>query len=159
MKETAELLLLDEETVRTIRDRFSADGMEEFLKDSYVLYAGKLTEAQKAEVRAFVRENLVLDTVVVIEFVKAEFSVTYTRSGMAKLLHSLNFTYKKTKLVPSKASLFKQTLHVFKYKVVRLLMSENEISYFIDGVHPLHNAISSYGWIEKGTEKEIKANT
>jgi transposase len=154
MKETAELLLLDEGTVRIIRDRFITDGIDEFLKDSYVLYIGKLTEDQKEKVRTFVRENLVLDSIVVIEFIKTQFNSIYTRSGIAKFLHSLGFTYKKTKLVPSQASLLKQTLHVFKYKILELLKSENEITYFIDGVHPLHNAISSYGWIERGTEKE-----
>jgi hypothetical protein len=32
---------------------------------------------------------------------------------------------------------------------LKILKQDNEIFYFIDGVHPLHNAISSYGWIEK----------
>jgi transposase len=159
VKETAELLLLDEGTVAIIRDRFLSDCIDGFLNDSYAPYAGKLTDAQKEAVRTFVRENLVLDTMTVIEFAKASFGVAYTRSGMTDLLHSLNFTYKKTKLVPSKANAFFQKLHVWRYRIVRLLMTEKEIMYFIDGVHPLHNAVSSYGWIEKGTEKEIRANT
>ncbi len=29
----------------------------------------------------------------------------------------------------------------------------------MDGVHPLHNSINCNGWIKKGTEKGIKANT
>lgn len=149
MKEAAELLMLDEGTVRTIRDRFQSDGIDEFLKDSYVLYAGKLTQEQKEQVRTFVRENLVLDAIVVVEFIKSEWGIEYTRSGIVKLLHSMNFTYKKTKLVPSKASLIRQTLHIYRYRTIQVLMNEDEIAYFIDGVHPLHNAVSSYGWIEK----------
>ena len=31
--------------------------------------------------------------------------------------------------------------------------------YFMDGCHPLHNSIAAYGWIKKGTEKALKANT
>lgn len=159
MKETAELLLLDEGTVAIIRDRLLSDGIDEFLKDSYAPYAGKLTDAQKEAVRAFVRENLVLDTMIVIEFAKTEFGIAYTGSGMADLLRSLNFTYKKTKLVPSKANAFLQKLHVGRYRVIKILQTDDEIIYFADGVHPLHNAISSYGWIERGKEKEIKANS
>lgn len=159
MKETAELLLLDEGTIGTIRDRFLADGIEKFTLDSYVLYTGKLTKEQKEQVRTFVRNNLVLDTIMVVEFIKREFGIEYTRSGMAVLLHSLNFTFKKTKLVPSKANTFLQKLHICRYKIIQLLKTDDEIIYFMDGVHPLHNALSSYGWIEKGTEKEIKANT
>ena len=93
VKETAELLLLDEGTVAIIRDRFLSDCIDGFLNDSYAPYAGKLTDAQKEAVRTFVRENLVLDTMTVIEFAKASFGVAYTRSGMTDLLHSLNFTY------------------------------------------------------------------
>ena len=29
----------------------------------------------------------------------------------------------------------------------------------MDGVHPLHNSITCNGWIKKGTEKSIRANT
>lgn len=159
MKETAELLLLDEKTVGTICDRFISDGIDEFTKDSYVLYTGKLTQEQKEQVRTFVRNNLVLDTIIVIEFVKEKFGIEYTRSGMADVLHSLNFVFKKTKLVPSKANVLLQKLHICRYKIIKILKTDDEIIYFMDGVHPLHNAVSSYGWIEKGTEKEIKANT
>jgi len=159
LKETAELLLLDEGTVSTIRTRFLADGMDEFLKDSYVCYMGKLTTEKKESVRTFVRENLVLDSIMVVEYIKKLCGITYTRSGVARLLHSMNFTYKKTKLVPSKANMIRQTLHVYKYQIFQILQTDDEITYFIDGVHPLHNAVSSYGWIEKGEEKHIKANT
>ena len=37
----------------------------------------------------------------VIFFVKKEFNIIYSRSGMTKLLHDLGFTYKKPKLIPS----------------------------------------------------------
>jgi transposase len=159
MKETAELLLLDEQTVRTIRDRFVSDGIDEFLKDSYTLYAGKLTDEQKEVVRIFVRENVILDSILVITFIKTQWNIDYTRSGITNLLHSLGFTYKKTKLVPSRANLLKQTLHVFRYRTLAIMRTEKETVYFIDGVHPLHNAISSYGWIEVGKEKHVKANS
>ena len=159
LKETAELLLLDEETIKTIQDRFINEWIEEFLKDGYVNYAWKLNDEQKEKVRVFVRNNTILDSIIVIEFIKNNFDILYTRSWVASLLHSLKFVYKKTKLVPSKSKIISQILHIYKYTVLKILKQDNEIFYFIDGVHPLHNAISSYGWIEKGQEKQIKANT
>ena len=36
-------------------------------------------------------------------------------------------------------------------------LSKTEAIYFSDAVHPQHNTKSSYGWILKGEEKEIKA--
>jgi len=29
----------------------------------------------------------------------------------------------------------------------------------MDGVHPTHNVMPSYGWIKKGEDKEVKSNT
>lgn len=159
MKETGELLMLDEWTIAIIRDRFLHDGIDEFLKDSYVLYCGKLTQEQRELVRIFVRENLVLESKMVIDFIEKQWGIIYSHSGIANLLHSLNFTYKKTKLVPSKASIIKQTIHLYRYKTLHVLLAPDEIIFFVDGVHPLHNAISSHGWIEIGTEKLIKANS
>ena len=80
MKETAELLMLDEGTIRIIRDRFITDGREEFLKDSYVLYAGKLTAEQRRRVEEFVEESIVLDSSMVISLIEREYGITYTRS-------------------------------------------------------------------------------
>ena len=30
--------------------------------------------------------------------------------------------------------------------------------YFIDGVHPQHNSLPSYGWLPKGEETKLKSN-
>jgi len=32
---------------------------------------------------------------------------------------------------------------------------KNDPLYFMDGTHPHHNAMQGYGWIKKGTDKEI----
>lgn len=159
LTETAELLLLDEETVRTIRDRFDEDNLEAFLTDAYLLYKGKLTAEQEETIRIFVRNTIVMDSAMVAEHIKTLWNIEYKPSGIVSLLHRLNFTYKKTKHMPAKADTVKQLQHVTRYKTLINTMKETEITYFIDGVHPLHNSINACGWIEKGTEKYIKANT
>ena len=63
---------------------------------------------------------------------------------MVSLLHRLNFTYKKPKLIPGKVNeeakeLFSQELQ--KLEIDQLL--------YLDGVHPQHNSKSSYAWYEK----------
>jgi len=37
------------------------------------------------------------------------------------------------------------------------LTPEDQI-YFMDGVHPQHNTIASYGWIQQGQTKHLKTN-
>jgi len=159
MKETSELLMLDEETIRIIKDRFLSDWMDKFLNDSYIIYQGKLTPKQKEEVKIYVRDNTILDSILVIEFIRLSYGIKYTRAGITNLLHSLWFTYKKTKQIPCRASILKQKFHIYKYKIFKIIKAPNEITYFLDWVHPLHNSISSYWWILKWEEKLIKANT
>jgi len=40
-----------------------------------------------------------------------------------------------------------------------VLVDGLNISYFMDGTHPQHNTVSSYGWIKRGEEKETKSNS
>lgn len=159
VKKTADLLLLDEDTVRTIRDKFDPLNIEAFLEDHYLLYAGKLTKVQEEIIRIFVRNTLIMDSVQVVDYVKKLWNIDYTPSGMVSLLHRLNFTYKKTKHMPAKADSEKQKAHIEMYKKVVENLKDTEIVYFIDGVHPLHNSINACGWIEKWTDKYVKANT
>ena len=37
--------------------------------------------------------------------------------------------------------------------------SDNEVFIFIDGVHPMHNTKSEYGWIQRGKDYEMPANS
>ena len=54
--------------------------MDKFLEDSYVCYSGKLTLKQKEEVKSFVRNNIVMDAIVVIDFIKKQWNIEYSRS-------------------------------------------------------------------------------
>lgn len=159
MKETARLLLLDEDTVSKIKEWFLTDWIDKFLDDNYVCYLWKLTEKQKEEVKEYVRNNIVMDAIVVIEFIKKQWNIEYSRSWVIDLLYSLNFTYKKTKLIPSKAKKLLQAIHIFQYRINEVLKTDSEITIFIDWVHPHHNCMSSYWWIEIWEEKHIKSNT
>ncbi len=102
-----------------------------------------------------VEENFFLSTKEVISYVKNKFKVTYSISGMNNLLHRLGFTFKKAKGVPGKAK--KEDQEQF-LKVYRGLKPHGKV-YFGDATHPLHNSILSYGWIKKGSEKEVFTNS
>lgn len=159
MAEIAEILLIDEETVRTSRDGFDVSDMSSFLSDDHAGYHGKLTVEQTENVRIFVRNTVVMDSAQVVDYIKKLWDIHYSPSGIVALLRRLNFTYKKTKHMPSKADAEKQQAHIEKYETLVKNLKDDEILYFIDGVHPLHNSINACGWIEKGEDKYIKANT
>lgn len=157
--ETAELLMLDRNTVCKIQTKFNEDWIDNFLEDNYVCYSWKLNEEEINEVKDFVRERYIDDAIEVVNFIKNSFDKTYTRNWITVLLHRIGFTYKKTKQVPAKANREKQEEFIEEYKNIKEGLSNNEKIYFMDWVHPLFNSQSWYCWIEKWTEKEIKSNT
>jgi transposase len=46
-----------------------------------------------------------------------------------------------------------------QYQELKKNKSAEDKIYFMDGTHPLHNSQLGYGWIGKGKEKFVKANT
>ena len=78
---------------------------------------------------------------------------------MTDLLHRLNYSYKKTKLVPGKADTEAQKEFIEFYNELKETKGVNDPVYFMDGTHPQHNSVATYGWIKKGKVKEIKSNT
>ena len=92
-------------------------------------------------------------------FVAKEFGVQYTPKGRVHLLHRLGFVYKKTKQVPGKADAAAQKKFLEEvYTKLKAEMKADDKLYFLDGVHPQHNSMSAYGWLEKGKTKEIRSN-
>jgi len=153
------ILLLDDKTIRNIEDKYLEYWKDKFLDDNYVCYSWKLTEEQEKEVNKYVEENIIMDSMLVINFINEKFNKNYTRQWVLALLHRLWFVFKKTKKVPSKSDKIKQEEFIEKYNEIKNNLTEKEKIYFIDWVHPVHNVDNQYWWIKKWTDKEIKSNT
>ena len=131
-----------------------------YLDKHYVPYSGKLNEQQITELVTYVEENLCNTAKEVASFIKEKFDISYTESGVTALLHRLNFSYKKTKLIPCIIDETKQQQWIEEFKKVEEhLNPQEDVILFADGVHPQHNTINSYAWIKKGTEKTIQSNS
>ncbi len=78
---------------------------------------------------------------------------------MTSLLHQIGFSYKKPKPIPVKANKQAQEAFIEKYNELKANKSHQDHIYFMDGVHPLHNSQSVFGWIKKGKEQVLKTNT
>ncbi len=157
--ETAELLMLDRDTIARIRKRFKKDWIEKFLNTDYVHYSWKLSLEEEKQVSTFVENHYIWDSKEIIEYIKTSFWKTYSISWINALLHRLWFSYKKTKQVPAKADKAKQEKFLAEYEELKKNKKENEIILFADWVHPLHNSQNWYCWIKTWTEKELKSNT
>lgn len=158
-EQTAQLLLLDDSTVRTYYQEYEQGGLDILIADCYIGRKPTLTAKQEHFLKLHLRIRTYLTTQEVAVYVTDRFGIKYSVGGMTKLLHRLGFAYKKPKVVPGKADALKQAEFLKTYQNLKETKNSEDQIYFVDGVHPHHNAIPAYGWIEKGQDKHLKTNT
>lgn len=157
--QTAELLMLDDNTVRAAYQLYVEDGLVGFMQFKYQGGLSLLTSQEQAALCLHLQEKLYVHSKDIKEYVKTTYGVDYTVEGIRGLIKKYGFVYKKTKHLPGKADVKQQKeFEQQYYKLKESKASEDEI-YFMDGVHPLHNSITANGWIKKGQERGIQANT
>lgn len=152
---------LDDNTIRRYWEGYEDKGIETYLSDHYVPYSGKLSAPEEDKLAAHLDEYLYSDVKPIIQYVRDQFDVEYSVSGMRDLLHRLGFVYKQTKAVPSKADEAAQ--REFVEQTLPRLLEEVAAGaaevYFSDGCHPTHNTKTSRGWIRRGQTFEVDCNS
>jgi transposase len=157
--QVAEITFLDEQTIRNFVERYKNGGIDGLLKDEYDGRSSKLTPEQRKELERHLDDNLYMDCQGVINYVTATYGITYSLSGMCLLLHTLGFVYKKPKHVPGKANNEAQQEFAKRFQAFMAQKPANTLLYFTDAMHPTHNSTPAYGWIRRGVEKELMANS
>jgi len=154
--EVERILLIDRKSLLKYEKDYRKGGIDKLIRDEYLFYSGKLSEHDKKVLKKDLGATVFQTAKAVRDHVYKKFGKRYTNDGMVKLLHSLGFSYKKTKMVPAKADRTQQENFISDYRKLRENMGENEGLYFLDAMHPVYNNIPGYGWIETGKEKEVK---
>jgi len=157
--EIAEILLIDQSTLWRWYETYISEGVDGLLKDNYVGGTRKLTERQQYKLIEHLESTVYLTAKEICAYVKKTFKVYYTPKGMTSLLHKLGFSYKKPKHIPGKADIIAQKEFIKKYRILQKKKHPEDRIYFMDGVHPMHNSQPAYGWIKKGKDANLKANT
>jgi transposase len=157
--EVAEVLLVDEDTIRNYAKRYSEGGIKKLLENGHIGSRSYLDANQIKELSGHLETTTYLAVEAIVAYVKEKYCITYSENGMNQLLHRMGFVYKKAKIVPGKANAEEQKKYLEVYKNILKTKGENDPHYFLDGVHPQHNTMPAYGWVKKGTNKLIKANT
>ena len=98
VKDVAEALLIDPDTVRRHFQRFRAGGITALLHLNYVGSEAWLDAQQMPELDQHLRGTLYLTATAVAGYVQERWGVCYTLSGMTALLHRLGYVYKKATL-------------------------------------------------------------
>lgn len=157
--DVASILMLSDETIRNYMKRYKAGGLCSLVQDSYQGRACFLSEAQLMDLSHHLENHTYLDVESIACYVSQAFNVGYSLSGLTQLLHRLGFVYKKAKAIPSKADSHEQRAYLESLLNLLKNKDKKDPHYFVDGVHPQHNTLPSYGWIKQGKDAVIKTNT
>lgn len=157
---TAHLLGISAGTVNSYKQKYEQDGLSSYLTTHYKPYEGKLSDEQLAFLEDEVRNGLYTTSAQVVSWITQQFEVSYSDRTVREILRKLDFVYKKTSILPSKADpaeqeVFLTNLPAFWEEVEQ---AADEVLYYMDAVHPQHNTRSDYAWIKRGEEKAIPSN-
>lgn len=151
----ARFFFVDESTVRLWLKDYEEQGPDDFTKSKNSGKPSSLDDKQEEALKAELESRLYRTTREIIQFVQRRFQVTFSLSGMTKLLHRLGFSYKKPKGVPAKAKLQEQLEFIKKLEGI----VPNSLVFFGDSTHPTLNAKLATGWIKKGADFEVKTSS
>ena len=148
--DTAEALLLDEDTIHSYRQAYQQGGTDGLLTLHYHGRDPKLNPDQIRELDHHLSTTTYLRAQDVVAYVKQTFSVVYTVAGMTDLLKRLDYVYKKPILTPGQhPDVEVQQAFIEKYQKLKASKGKDDPIYFMDGVHPRHNPVAAYGWIKR----------
>lgn len=159
-KEVSELLLIDEDTITTWKNKFlNRTDNESWLNDNYVPYFGKLSTLEMSRIRDYTKVFKVATKTELNHFIATNILVKYTLSGLQKMLRRIGISHQQMHRLPGKTDVTKQAIFVEKYEQLIKQLPENESIMFIDAVHPQHNSTPSKIWSPAGQPRWIQSNT
>ena len=157
--EVAEILLLDETTIREYSKKYEEGGIDELLAYYYKPYEGFLYDDEIEILCEELDSKIYIEAKAVCAYILEAFNVEYSERGCRDLLHRLGYVYKKPVGVPCKADAKEQRKFVKKYNRHRKKQKPDEVILFTDATHPTHNSVPVCGWIRKGENRQLKQNT
>ena len=131
--------------------------LHHYLADNFVAFQGYLSQEQLLDFDAHLQLQLALTSRQAGDYLFEHYGLDYSDAGVTAILHRLGFVYKKVQPVPGKAD--QQAQQAFVAELQELLQKPDTVVYFTDASHPSHNTQPHYGWIKKGEQKQIAANT
>lgn len=158
-EEIAELLFCDARTVRRWESRFFEGGISALLSEDRGGSNSRLTEEQLEELEKELGKRLYRTAKDISTLIKFRYGVQYSISGTHLLLSTLGFVYKKPKVVPSKGKIEDQVEFLDELDEIKATKAAYDKIYYTDGVHPQFSTSASSGWIKRGTDVELPAQT
>jgi transposase len=160
LTQVANILRFDEGTVASWRDRYlKAADLDAFKKTHYHTPICRLSEEQLDVVQQYILNSYIAKSSQLIDFIQQEYKITYSPSGIRKLLSKMGFSYKQLTLFPGNGCPVAQETFVDDYHKIEANITDKEAIMFLDGAHPIHNVRPIMTWSLKGFKDYILSNT
>lgn len=152
MEEISKVLLLSDEGIRKHLIDYHNQTK---LKPENGGSSSKLSLEQEKELIEHLEVNNYIYARDIGLYIERRYGISYTLSGVIKLLHRLGFSYKKPKLIPGKLDINKQEEFRLQYSLLKSNLATDEAIYFMDSAHPQYQTRARCGWIRKNTIKTL----
>ncbi|WP_341760894.1 MULTISPECIES: helix-turn-helix domain-containing protein [unclassified Candidatus Tisiphia] len=135
--EIAKVLLLSHESIRKyIVDYQKANKLDSNNGGS----TSKLSDGEREELASHLEANNYVYAKDIMHHIENKYGVTYTITGVTKLLYKLGFVYKKPKIVPAKLDFDKQELFKLNYS----LLIYHNFEQFSEAINKFFSNIGDY---------------
>ena len=155
----ARVMYVDDDTVYQWHRRWMEGGAARLSEFGWPGSSSRLSSAAEALLIEALSERLYTTTAEVITLVEARFGVSYTRSGMVKLLARLGYEYRKPKALPRLPSVTGQEAFVAAYEQLLNGLEAKDQVVFGDAVHPEDQTRPAHGWIRQGDPVAVSRTT
>jgi len=158
--EVADILNLDEDSITKWKKYFlERKDMISWSETHYTQYFSKLSFHEISQLRCYINTFLVPRKKELNSYLSDSLGISYTPSGLNKLLKRINFSYQTIHKLPGKCPVEKQEKWIKDFAETLQNMQSADILLFMDSVHPAHNTTYSKLWAEKGKPRWISSNT
>lgn len=155
----AEMLFIDEDTVRQWHKCFTKEGWPALITDKRGGREGHLNKTQIKTLIKWAYKEVPSNIKHVITFINRHFGVFFSRSGAIKLMNRLGFEYTKPKRLPAIADEEAQEGFIKSYNNLQNNLKDDEMICFVDAVHPEYQTRQAYGWLKKGIKHAVRCTT
>ena len=156
-EKVSDALLLDDDTIRGWFRIYREGGVDALETFDFAGGQRALTAEQLALLKAWATMTLPASTNVVGHHIETTFGVSYTRSGLVKLMAALDFVWRKPELVPSHLDLAAQNAFVAQHEKLRNGLEADEAIVYGDAVHPTHQTRPAGIWMPHGADIAVPA--
>jgi transposase len=159
-EEVGSVLFIDDDTVRTWRKLYETGGMEGLSAIDVGGSARELDDDQVESMGEWIDETVPTSTNQVGAWIRRNFDVSYTRSGLVKLLAAAGFVFRKPQVVPRTIDAEAQRRFIREYETLLNGLRPDEAVMFADAVHPDHQSRPAGCWTRKaGPAVAVAANS